>query len=1094
MLENDPSIESVTIIHNNREKVITFFSGLTYWEPNLHFGDDVDKYKYAAALKHPKFIRPQVKNAVHVLHPMFQKGVVDFDCVKDHIFLKHYPGLGNVGSGPNKEFSFELWIRVRRLPEVRESMAVYCKKETGSHSFYCLTLENSGALHFRIKASITEIVFKTQKDEINPDIFYHIAITGAVGRSFSIVINGQKLTDVELFIDGRKQSSVRSWPNILTKLPADSNGALILGKDPSNNFKHFCGQMTGFYLYDRERSEIEINTEKFYKQANRVKTAICALDLQGTKRQYAVNYYFTEKYLSSTNDIGTPKVLAGTYNSAATPLKAVVVHGNVTIIRQTTTSSLIARRYHISETQRETWLTSDSPEKDLQVPARKGFFSVEFDSDTNTWILIVLDANTVGKLSWRAYDQTFTVKSGSNCAGSMILQNNEAKLSQFVTRPSIRIQNRHLLISVVMGLTYHAAIVDISLKSNGCFEISDSTKVKLPLVGPVANNWGANYYVYLADTNAPDSSTYIKFLRRNYVSVTGMQHITYSFSEEIVDINRSMPSAPINSRTTPNDWSWFMFKISSPNGGTVLQSGQRVLIQTPDNSITNKYGWSHLKVVNKEFTAETDKANWNFVIFKVELLQDGNFRVINGEILFDSEVIFLPSTSTLYKTQLKSKPFPTLTAIQVNAVRTELGTSVFKPWKLLAPPEDQRRPLPRVTIPENVYHPGTVHDGNRLVMLSTTENLKIRRIKPGIWGGVLNFVKTSSAPAFGNSSNITTISLLFRGNDKPSPITFSSQEGEDLYQRDNYVQKLMSPGLFYSIEYTLSSIPTANASIGSLNHVQNIRPIEYPKPPPGFVWLLPPPFKVKGITGVIAQFYNPVKFSVELTKNSHDTLAFYQVIKGAVGAGTFGEGMFKPLLTIPISQNQFVRLSERLKNKTWSDIKQHAPIYNDQTDKFECPEPTKLSTWCILGDLYVSRAFDSTTMWKNKVNIKRIGTRMRNEMKKEWMKNYMDNFYRLNIKPNFGEKYKKFAGFGGFAKVIANNLQNPVFLKELLSSSTAQQKNVIQSQLRILHFLDPELQSVTMSNIMGYLVTHQALIKVRYYFEFYQVLSVLFLG
>ena len=57
---------------------------------------------------------------------------------------------------------------------------------------------------------------------------------------------------------------------------------------------------------------------------------------------------------------------------------------------------------------------------------------------------------------------------------------------------------------------------------------------------------------------------------------------------------------------------------------------------------------------------------------------------------------------------------------------------------------------------------------------------------------------------------------------------------------------------------------------------------------------------------MIAQYYDPARLSVDRIRNKGGTLAFYQIIKRGLGTGTFGEGMFKPLLTIPVNQNEFV--------------------------------------------------------------------------------------------------------------------------------------------------------------------------------------------
>ena len=857
---------------------------------------------------------------------MFEEGILDFDCREDYATVKHFADLNNLGSGASPGFSFELWIRIRYLPEAGSSAALFCKKEDSGSHYYCLSLSHAGALSFVVQSS-TRFEIKTSNEEIRPDVFYHVAITGAIGSSVNIILNGESKVTNALGSD-------------ITTLPGHSSGDLVLGKDSvGGTLKHFCGQITAFYIYNRLRSESEIDTDKFKRSNDRGGT-VSSFDLKGKERKHVINYFITDKYLSPSEVPSNPKVLSSSYDSSPVPLKAVAFGRKIVLFYQNTQSNLKAKRYTVSVApERSSLVEENSWSLDTGgTSVNKGFFSAIYHSPSSTWILVILDSKPNGKLYWKMYDNNFLPKTQKSCAGSFVLKNEAHDLLTFDTHPDITFKGSHLIISAGEIISKSAFVLDLLLKSDGCLHMTGTSEIILPTVGPKSNNWGADYYVYLGDINAEDSlpvdtlhskkssgSAQLSYLRRKHATIT--HQMTYEIEEAQVNPSISRPAGAINAHTASNDWSWFLFRILSPNGGSVLQSGQRVLVQAPDNDNSNKRGWVQLTVENGRLKADTTDKIWNFVIFKVDVVSPNSFKVVPGEIFIDSAVVLLPLSSNLYRTELSSEFFPLLTEAQINAAKRDLP-HIFKPWKLLVPPANaESRPLPSVSEPPDTHFPTSVQEGNRLTILSTQQNLDINSISSGIWGGILNFARTVSAPSFSKDhSSSEEVHLIFRGNGVSSHI-YSDNSNEnvptdllrDIYQEGNYAQNHISAGLFYSIEYRVASDPSGNAKVGHLNHIQNLRRLEYPTAPSGFVWLVAPPFKIMGMTGEVAQFYSRETFSVNFMQNNK-LLSFYHVSKDAVGSGTFGEGIFKPLLTIPIDTTKFNEIAEDLKKQIWDGL------------------------------------------------------------------------------------------------------------------------------------------------------------------------------
>ena len=1071
MTANDPSIRSVTVNYDpadeTKEKVVTFFSGLKYWEPNMKFGTMEDKFRNAAALLYPRFIRPQMNTNLHThLHDMFLEGVADFDCVKDYVTINHYPDLNNVGSAGSTGFSFEVWIRLRRLPERGSSAVILCKKqEVGSHH-YCLTISYSGALSFVIQSQV-KFEIKTEIEQIYPGFFYHVAITGAIGSSVQIIINGQLSVSLPFNLG-------------ITALPGHSDGRLFLGKDcTGGSLKYFCGQITAFYIYARLRTETEINNDKF-KRSNRRGGTVGSYDFHGNDRLYVINYYITNKYLIPDEVPNNPSILVHSYDSSPVPLNAIVVGRKIIVIYQNTASNLQAREYTVSVSSESASLIEEQSWSISMggISVNKGFFSSIYDPILHSWIIVVLDSHPTGKANWKMYDNDFVPNSHVGCEGSIILKNQENQPLEFDTHPDLVLKANHLIVSAGAKNTKSMFICDMLLRADGCSHTVIDTDVILPPIGPNSNDWGADYYVYLGNLNTGTGIG--SYLRRKHTTIS--HPMTYEIEEVQINLSDDRPAESIDANTSSDDWSWFLFRISSPTGGAVLQSGQRVLVQTPDNE--NKGGWAQLKVENGTLKADNTLSDWNFIIFKVNVLSSDEFKVIPGEIFTGSYVALLPSSSVLYTT-IKFEFYPLLSDAEVSIAKRELP-EIFKPWKLLVPPGDASdRPLPAISEPPNIHHPASMQEGNRVTLLSESQGLDVPRIYESIWGGILNFARTVSAPAFAKSPPFSRyVHLIFRGDGLPSPIYTDSTTEEipsnllnDLYQEGITAQNHMSSGLFYSFEYIIPANESDSAKIGHLNHVQNLHTLEYPTPPSGFVWLVAPPFKVMGTTGEIAKFYTENTFSVAIKQNTA-FLAFYEITKACVGVGTFGEGIFKARLTIPLNASKVNEISEDLQKQFFDRIKENVPQYDKDNSQYFCPDQNHTDTWCVLGEYSLSRALDATDTWHEKVDMNMILSKMKDEMQKQWVKDYISIYYDNYIDRYFTDDYKKYAAYGGFSKVVANNLLNPPTLKKIMDLPYREGQKVIQSQLKILHLLDPDIFSETMTSLSGNLLAYTAVLEV----------------
>ena len=250
---------------------VIFFTGLNHIAPNDKFTSTAEKVQYGARLKFGGYVQmtsqqlaplnfKRRRDATYVRSVTVadpdddHRGVADLDGVVDKIEIPHYSNI-QIASA----FSIEFWIRPRTIPVDSTPMALFLKSSDTSGSI-SLNLNQNGSLTFSATPSTgtpsictTDITDDTNKVRVLE--FLHIAVTGRVGRSLMIAVNGESTCQKT------------AWEG-MTVLPASSEGTLVFGENAldSRSLKRFDGQISNIQLFSTERTEEEI--EESIRQTN----------------------------------------------------------------------------------------------------------------------------------------------------------------------------------------------------------------------------------------------------------------------------------------------------------------------------------------------------------------------------------------------------------------------------------------------------------------------------------------------------------------------------------------------------------------------------------------------------------------------------------------------------------------------------------------------------------------------------------------------------------------------------------------------------------------------------------------------------------
>ena len=1077
---HDPAISVADLTSSGQAIKVTFFTGLHHIAPNGKFPNAAQKVQYGAHLKFGGYVDMEPKQLGPLYSPRRRdatlessatvndqdkdvSGVADLDGIVDKIEIPHYDGLNSMGSKASPGFSFEFWIRPRRMPVDETPMALFHK------SSISLDLNVDGSLTFSLiinretKLFCSTDVVADDTHRVKALAFHHIAVTGIVGSLLTIMVNGEAAC--------RKTT----WGSITAPLPSTTGGTLVFGEN-ENHYpkirKRFNGQISNIQLFNTERTKQQIDGSI----KNPDPTATGSVGFWSLRQSDEINV--VHYVISKSQSVSNINVLED-YDPPLTgfPLE-VIVHGQtIYILRLTAESHVVAKKFSLSADKSKLVPAPGNQRIIESSQAQKGCLGATRDQDRNRLILIECFAEKQSsgalRFKWNLFDINgqgqITPKNGGT--GSLLVTG----IGSLDTRLSAKIANNHLFLTA--GTTSSASIffLDLKLDSNGIPSISINNLAAQAL-GPEVTNNGATYYAYLTKESSTSSKPFLRRLRPQ----SGQESNSYIINVREANPN-NLVASPISSNMPDNDWFWFLFKITTFNGGVAIQSGERITIQTPYSNPDNEQGWSYVKLSCKTLQADQHAEELNFWIFKTESCdpKNGGYSVVSGEIKPNDCILLWPKTEQFEPGHYKQiLALPTEREIESAKVRFE---SWFGPWRLTIPNQPTpERPIP-VPAGSPPNSPRNVYQGNKYSLLHFNEKVMVGTPSSGsgVRGGLLRFAKTTVTPVIvTNSQSPALVKLIFRGNGGAFPLAASPHDKNaklevlfsTVYQEGSYAQQTMTSGLFYSIEYKSSSDTSSPGEFQKLARIGGLKSLEYPAPPTSFVWLIPPPFKITGMCAAISTLFQFNDDTVNnVAPNSVGSLT--EVINKAVGPGSFGEGLFKPFLSVDMDITLLKEIGEQVNEILLRNIHDHVPEPPPASPPVRPPIGTH--GWQELGDLEACLSLSNLTFWGNKVLKQKIKDKLEQVFQSKWMTEEIFKM-RKQVTPHFlRDVSTRYSAYGGIAVLIATRLRSPEFLEELLSQDRSYIQPIMDSHLKVLDLIRPDLGIEVRQEIMSALLSKE---------------------
>lgn len=1099
--ENEAGIFSVDVSRSGQNAKITFFTGLHQTVPNMKFTTVADKVRHGASFEFGTYVQmsPEQLGDLYEEPPSGdsspaspksdKSGAADLDGVVDKITIDHYTDMDTVG---NPAFSIEFWVRPRRMPPKDQWMALFSKSSSSS-GYINLNLKSDGQLQFTVAPTgqVNPLRFVTrisgdncencENCKIKSMEFQHIAVTGRAGSTLKVYVGGDVCFST---------NAASEWEGV-TGLPASSEGTLIFGshtnpQDSSTPVK-FNGQLAYIRIFDNERTEKEIESN-MNDPSSESGAPVGSWHLR-LSQEIKLIYYV----ISDSTQVSSLKVLQDfTPASSSFPVVAYERNEKIYLFRLSAENDVVVNVYQLSQdrsslqvaTQGHTTVNTDSKR------AQKGCFAVARDATGDRWIVITRRERTEKPVEVTFNWQVFN----TNPDGSLVSAQGDGKrgalrvagVDGLDTRPSALIFDNHLLITA--GTNYKARTLFLDLKLNGAGlpEVRPSRVVPYS-IGPNIIHAGISYYAYLYKPSGFGGSTDSEqvFLRRLPPQSRSISP-RYRVRGQKVDPTTLTAQSSIGPDMPENDWFWFLFRISTLGGGNVIQSGQRVLIETPDNQPNNKFKWNVVSCNGKNLQAVRKRHLWKFWIFKTETCDPENIKVLHGDIGPNDCILLWPKSLQFGPNCFCKNIIAFPTQQQIEGARQTFG-SWFGPWRLMLPMENTPiRPIPEPTSSGGIGSaPRTVYEGNKYAFLHYgSEGINVPSQR-GVRVALLRFARTTMAPVVVSKTGATPpIKVIFRGNGGPLPLVGGFRKGsvnieaafQNVYREGSFAQKRMTSGLFYSISYAPPSDAQSDSpgQFTDLARIAGLYSYEYPNPPQKFVWLLPPPFKINGICQAVSTLFD---FDTDTVTNtapdSVDKLT--EVAEKAVGPGSFSEGLFKPLLTIHIDITLLHVIGERVNTAISDKIKSSLPQPpGSESDTGRDPDPR----WQTAGDAEACYYMSDMSHWKDKVLKRKIKDKLQQLFNSEWMKGEMATLTSQIAPEVMRDASLKYSSYGGIAVLIANRLRGPDFLEQLLIQDLPTLKLVLHSYLPVLDAIRPDLGLSARKDIISSLIARAVLNQV----------------
>ena len=385
----------------------------------------------------------------------------------------------------------------------------------------------------------------------------------------------------------------------------------------------------------------------------------------------------------------------------------------------------------------------------------------------------------------------------------------------------------------------------------------------------------------------------------------------------------------------------------------------------------------------------------------------------------------------------------------------------FGPWRLVIPidPSTKRPiPVPAGSPPDS---PQNVYEGNKYSIHLLGDAVPIEA-QSGVRGGLLRFAKTTIAPVVvSDNETPTSVKLLFRGNGGPFPLAAFPHDEEakhdvttnTVYQEGSYAQRRMTSGLFYSVEYALPSDSTL-AIFRKISRIDGLQSVEYPDPPASFVWLIPPPVKLHGIAAAIATIFQFNDDTVNI-EGSNSIASLMNLIKKAIGPGSFGEGLFKPFVSVHFNVNLLKEVGDKVHALINESINNNIP--KPPPESTISKPPKGIHSWEELGHLKSCVSLSNSTFWGDKVEKQKIKDRLTQVLQSNWMAGEISKIRQQARKNFLRDASTKYSAYGGIAVLIANRLRSQEFLEELLTKDESSIRAILDSHLKTLDIIRPDL-------------------------------------
>lgn len=501
----------------------------------------------------------------------------------------------------------------------------------------------------------------------------------------------------------------------------------------------------------------------------------------------------------------------------------------------------------------------------------------------------------------------------------------------------------------------------------------------------------------------------------------------------------------------------FTLQIEAPRGQMALRSGMELVVSglgTGDAFFFRPLVVSPETGGNWEEATDAQLGTWAevFELWRASDLEAG--QPSGAPITSGESVYVVPTTSARARARLEighvSPPSPRDFEIQ-----TGIGT---RPWTLQLPSHTE------------VVNGVDLAARNNLGVGVVDRSLPGASLDGQVHGALLGFARTLAAPSLQRTAS-GQVRLTFQGNGGALQIgggyasleKSAAQISDDYYQEGAMAQSFMSNGGFYSLLL-------GGARFATFERLTELATLESPTSPEGLVWLVPPPFAASGAVEMVGALLEglvaPIGALAEPVRAA---------LRVAVGDGTFGQGPYRPFLTLPVHSEVLASTGQLAINDLQHTIHGWMYAYNDLSPRFAARQSDENNQDLhALGLLATALGLAGLQDWKDEVDMGSLQAAYSN-----WSTDLRFQARVVAKTRQYGADIvrplaRRFGGPDRLLQAIADYLVSEGFLDYIARLGDAEAKAVIGEELYKLSALDPALALDVTGQISMHLLLHQA--------------------